>query len=64
MKEYEDEKMLNDYDPDNDSLFLSVPEREDSDYAYSKTYHNIIVDFDKDGKFLGIEIMHIKRMME
>ena len=53
-----------DYDPEEDILFINITNRDYKDYDHSLAYDGIIVDLDKKGQFLGIEIHHLSYRME
>jgi uncharacterized protein YuzE len=52
------------YDPIYDCLMIHTKDRNPENYHISISEHPIIVDVDKKGMFLGIEIHNIKKMIK
>lgn len=59
-----EEKLDIRYFEDVDILDIDICGRKTSEYDHSIETDRIIVDVDKDGKFLGIEIHHVKKRIE
>ncbi|MFW6009055.1 MAG: DUF2283 domain-containing protein [Nanoarchaeota archaeon] len=52
-----------DYDFNNDNLFVYPKKREPNEYQFSEYVDNIIFDFDKKNKLIGIEILDASKTL-